>query len=195
MENVLLTAGIASVIAAIAGGGLKAFGIEIPLLRSVCRQVILGLLGLVMILFALGLHQETGSQPGGDGTGGGAASGGATGGAPSPSTPPPKVPPPVTPAVQQGWLGLQLEDLAPATVSRLGLINSNGAYVAGVQPGSPAAMQGILPGDIIVSCNGGVVFNAQQMAEVIRQSAGKELWIQVLRNGYMVPGRILVGTR
>lgn len=194
MENVLLTAGIASVIAAIAGGGLKAFGIEIPLLRSVCRQVILGLLGLVMILFAFGLHEGVGGQPDGGGTGNGAASGGAAGGAPS-RTPPPLEVPPVTPTVQQGWLGLQLEDLAPETVTRLGLINSNGAYVAGIQPGSPAAIQGMLPGDIIVSCNGAVVVNARQMAELIRQSAGKELWLQVLRNGYMVPGRILVGAR
>ena len=194
MENVLLTAGIASVIAAIAGGGLKAFGIEIPLLRSVCRQVILGLLGLVMILFAVGLHEGTGGQPNGGETGSGAASGGATGGAPR-TPPPPEVPSPVTPPVQQGWLGLQLEDLVPETVSRLGLINSNGAYVAGVQPGSPAAVQGIMPGDIIVSCNGAVVVNARQMAELIRQSAGKELWIQVLRNGYLVPGRILVGAQ
>jgi len=50
MDQTLLTAGIAFVAAAIIGGGLKAFGIEIPLLKSALRQVLLGMLGLVLIL-------------------------------------------------------------------------------------------------------------------------------------------------
>jgi hypothetical protein len=46
MNNVLLGAGAACVIAAIAGGGAKAFGVEIPVLRSVRRQVVLGIVGI-----------------------------------------------------------------------------------------------------------------------------------------------------
>lgn len=48
-DTTLLGAGIACIIAAIVGGGLKAFGIEIPVLSSVYRQVALGALGIVLI--------------------------------------------------------------------------------------------------------------------------------------------------
>ena len=46
MNNVLLSAGAACVIAAIVGGGAKAFGVEIPVLSSVRRQVALGIVGI-----------------------------------------------------------------------------------------------------------------------------------------------------
>jgi hypothetical protein len=49
MNSTFVTAGLACVIAAIAGGGLKAFSIEIPLLSSVKRQVVLGILGAVLL--------------------------------------------------------------------------------------------------------------------------------------------------
>lgn len=50
METTLLTAGIACLMGAIVGGGLKAFSIELPILNSVGRQMALGALGLVLIL-------------------------------------------------------------------------------------------------------------------------------------------------
>ena len=46
MNATLLTSGIVFLGAAIVGGGLKAFGVEVPLLRSLRRQVLLGLVGL-----------------------------------------------------------------------------------------------------------------------------------------------------
>jgi hypothetical protein len=50
MDNVFLVAGIACLIAAVVGGGLKAFGIEIPILKSGARQFGLGVLGVTLIL-------------------------------------------------------------------------------------------------------------------------------------------------
>jgi hypothetical protein len=52
MQETLLIAGLACLIAAIVGGGLKAFGIEIPILNSHIRQAALGLLGLILIVAA-----------------------------------------------------------------------------------------------------------------------------------------------
>lgn len=49
MQNNLLVAGIACMIAALIGGGLKAFTIEIPLLGSVRRQIFLGLFGAILM--------------------------------------------------------------------------------------------------------------------------------------------------
>jgi hypothetical protein len=49
METTLLTTGLVCLIAAIIGGGLKAFGIELPLVNSIPRQILLGGLGLVLV--------------------------------------------------------------------------------------------------------------------------------------------------
>jgi hypothetical protein len=53
MSTTFLSAGLACVIAAVVGGGLKAFGIQIPVLQSLTRQVVLGLLGAILIVVSL----------------------------------------------------------------------------------------------------------------------------------------------
>src|SRR5438876_7844746 len=53
MENSLLGAGVVCIIAAIVGGGLKAFGMELPLVNSNRRQLLLALLGIVLVGIAL----------------------------------------------------------------------------------------------------------------------------------------------
>lgn len=53
METVLISAGVACLIAAIVGGGLKAFQIEIPLLQSVRRQMLLAALGAGLLAIGL----------------------------------------------------------------------------------------------------------------------------------------------
>lgn len=63
MATTLLTAGIAFVAAAILGGGLKAFQMEIPVIDTLARQLLLGSFGVVLILFAL-----SGLTPGGQST-------------------------------------------------------------------------------------------------------------------------------
>jgi len=59
MENTFITTGLACLIAAIVGGGLKFFGIELPVLKSVLRQIVLGCFGLILIL-ASQLFQDSG---------------------------------------------------------------------------------------------------------------------------------------
>jgi hypothetical protein len=52
VTQILLTAGVVCLIAAVVGGGLKAFGIEMPLLQSVQRQVLLAVLGAGLLVGA-----------------------------------------------------------------------------------------------------------------------------------------------
>jgi hypothetical protein len=60
----LLTAGLTCIIAAIVGGGLKAFGIEIGALQSVRRQALLAGFGAVLIAASYIVHMaETPSTP------------------------------------------------------------------------------------------------------------------------------------
>ena len=65
MQNTLLTTGIACLIAAIVGGGLKAFSIEIPLLSSLFRQLALGALGFILLSLSFlgGLGETPQSTP------------------------------------------------------------------------------------------------------------------------------------
>jgi serine protease Do len=56
--------------------------------------------------------------------------------------------------VARGWLGVQITPITAELVQGLGLPNAAGALVARVGAGSPAAMAGFEPGDIILSING-----------------------------------------
>lgn len=61
-QEILITAGVVAVLASVAGGGLKGFGVEVPLLASVRRQVILLIVGAGLV--GLGLY--SGSLPQGE---------------------------------------------------------------------------------------------------------------------------------
>lgn len=49
MTTILLTTGLVCIIAAIIGGGLTAFGITVPIVQSVKRQVMLALFGCLLL--------------------------------------------------------------------------------------------------------------------------------------------------
>jgi hypothetical protein len=59
MSTTLLTAGLACVIAAIVGGGLKAFGLELPTLGSTGRQALLATFGIILIVGAYSIQESS----------------------------------------------------------------------------------------------------------------------------------------
>ena len=63
MHTTLLTTGLVCMIAAIVGGGLKAFVIEVPAFQSTRRQVALGLFGLVLFVAGLSLSPKPSPSP------------------------------------------------------------------------------------------------------------------------------------
>src|SRR6266540_262886 len=60
MNTVLLSAGVACVIAAVVGGGLKAFNIDVPVISSLGRQALLFVVGLGFLVSAWVLREKTG---------------------------------------------------------------------------------------------------------------------------------------
>ena len=52
MDDKVLAAGIVCIIGAIVGGGLKAFQIELPIVNSRGRQILLGVVGIVFVLYS-----------------------------------------------------------------------------------------------------------------------------------------------
>jgi hypothetical protein len=61
LTELLVSAGIACIIGAIVGGGLKAFGIELPTLRTLWRQVALA--GFGGVLLGVGIFTSVGLSP------------------------------------------------------------------------------------------------------------------------------------
>ena len=57
-------------------------------------------------------------------------------------------------AVKRPWLGAHLQTVTPEIAETLGLRLPNGALVANVVPGSPAARAGMKPSDLIVAIEG-----------------------------------------
>ena len=62
MTSTLLTAGLACLVAAIVGGGLKAFGVEILIVASTNRQLLLGVVGVLLLGGALIVVQRPDAQ-------------------------------------------------------------------------------------------------------------------------------------
>jgi serine protease Do len=56
--------------------------------------------------------------------------------------------------VERGWLGIQIQPVTPEIAQSFGLAKVEGALVAGISVGGPAARAGFLQGDVILSING-----------------------------------------
>jgi len=76
----------------------------------------------------------------------------------------------------------------------LGLTETHGALVAGVEPGSPAAAGGVKPGDVIVSMNGEKLDEYKDLSKVVADAAaGSESILQVKRQGETVELSVEIG--
>jgi S1-C subfamily serine protease len=100
---------------------------------------------------------------------------------------------------QRGNLGatlLDLDELDPILLGRVGLLSTRGAMVETVQPGSPAARAGLRPaerdqrgrlvslGDIILAVGGRTMRNASEVTQTIaRFRPGDRASLTVWRNG------------
>jgi len=62
MNTILLTAGVVALLAAVLGGGLKAFNIEMPVLTSGATRVALGVLGVIFLVAAFVLRDGAGGK-------------------------------------------------------------------------------------------------------------------------------------
>jgi len=96
--------------------------------------------------------------------------------------------------VARGWLGVQIQPLTDEIAESLGLSKTNGALVAGVEPGSPAALGGVKPGDVIVSLNGEKLDDFKDLPKLVaRAEAGSESTLQVKRQGEIRDLEVMIG--
>ena len=88
---------------------------------------------------------------------------------------------------KRGWLGVQIQDLTPEFSESLGYDSTDGAFVASVQPDSPASKSNIQAGDIIMEFNGKKISSFKDLPKVVAETpVGSKVIVNVWRNGGLI---------
>jgi Do/DeqQ family serine protease len=72
-----------------------------------------------------------------------------------------------TGSVTRGWIGVEVQPITPELAESFRMPNTDGALIAGVMRGSPADKAGIRPGDVLLTIDGKMVKDAENMLELI----------------------------
>jgi serine protease Do len=84
----------------------------------------------------------------------------------------------------RGRIGVALGEMTKEVAESLGLGKPRGAYVRNVEPGGPAAVGGIEPGDVILSFNGRDIAKSTDLPRVVGETKpGTSASVQVWRKG------------
>ena len=86
--------------------------------------------------------------------------------------------------VTRGQLGVVIQAMDRDQAKLLGIADGNGALVADVQPGSPAARAGILRQDVIRSVNGQAIQESSDLPPIVGAMApGTRVTVELVRDG------------
>lgn len=97
--------------------------------------------------------------------------------------------------VQRGQLGVIIQEVSYDLAKSFGLDKANGALIARVLPGSPAAKAGLQVGDIVRSVNGEEVRASSDLPVMVGAMApGKEVTLGVWRKGKETNVKVQLGS-
>lgn len=86
--------------------------------------------------------------------------------------------------VARGWLGVRIQTVSEDIAENLGLPEPEGALVAGVTPGGPAAESAIEPGDVILEFDGKAITRMRNLPRIVAETPiGKKVDVLVWRKG------------
>ncbi len=89
--------------------------------------------------------------------------------------------------VERGWLGVQIQEVTPEIAKSLGLAKPEGALVADVTHGGPAAKAGFKQGDVILAFNGHHIDKVRDLPIIVAQTpVGHDAKVEVWRDGHEV---------
>ncbi len=98
--------------------------------------------------------------------------------------------------IVRGFLGVGLADLDAIAAKQLGLKDTDGAVVAGIERGSPADRSGLRIYDIVVKFNGKKVKSSDDLRDLVGDAKiGSKIDVEVLREGRPKKLSVLVGER
>jgi serine protease Do len=96
--------------------------------------------------------------------------------------------------VERGWLGVQIQEVTPEIAKSLGLPAPEGAMVAEVNDGSPAAKGGVKQGDVILSFNGHDIHKVRDLPLIVAQTPiGEKAPVKLWRDGKDVTEDVAIG--
>ena len=85
---------------------------------------------------------------------------------------------------RRGWLGVRIQTVTEDLAEGLGLEDTRGALVAGIQEDGPAVGSGIEAGDVIVEFDGKPVEKMRDLPRIVAETqVGKAVDVVVLRDG------------
>jgi serine protease Do len=95
---------------------------------------------------------------------------------------------------RRGWLGVRIQSVTDEIAENLGLKDQQGALVASVAPGGPAAKAGIKAGDVITRFDGKDVSDMRHLPRMVAETQiNKEVDLVVWRDGKKLQVRATVG--
>lgn len=84
----------------------------------------------------------------------------------------------------RGWLGVQIQEITPSIAKGLGLPNTNGALIASVTEGGPAAKAGLKAGDVALSFNGHAIMQLHDLSVIVAATPiGTTADVEIWRDG------------
>ncbi|SIO40603.1 DegQ family serine endoprotease [Halodesulfovibrio marinisediminis] len=98
--------------------------------------------------------------------------------------------------IRRGWIGVSITNVDPNMAQALGLNEAEGAFIAQVVPGEPAAKAGLLEGDIILAVNGEPVADSTELIRVVSALApGTTAKFTVFRKDKNITINVKLGER
>ncbi len=97
--------------------------------------------------------------------------------------------------VTRGWLGVTIQPVTPALAKSLGIEGTDGALVADVAEGGPAAKAGLQAGDVIVGLDGKPVEKSGGLPTLVSGlKPGSTAKVEVVRDGARRTLDVAIGT-
>lgn len=98
--------------------------------------------------------------------------------------------------IRRGWLGVSITNVDPNMAKALGLKEAEGAFIAQVVPGEPAAAAGLLEGDIILKVNGNAVADASELIRAVSAlEPGSTAKFTIYRKDKTITVKVKLGER
>jgi len=99
-------------------------------------------------------------------------------------------------SVTRGWIGVEVQQITPELVEAAGLGTAEGAFIAGVLRGGPAATAGVKPGDVLIKVDGKAVNHpASVLNHIAALAPGARTRLTLRRKGETIDAEVTVGRR
>ncbi len=96
--------------------------------------------------------------------------------------------------VKRGWLGVRIQTVTEEIAQGLGLPRASGALVASVSQGGPAAMGGVVAGDVILKFGGREVADMHHLPRMVAETkVGASVPVEVWRRGARKDVKVVLG--